>query len=359
MLFWASFARSTVEPPPEPPAPPEPLEPAVPRRRRRGDLPLDVRREDVIRVEIRDHRFAGRGPRDARGALDEGALVQAHEPAVAARFELAADELVDRRPAGDVIGGAAARRLVQGAGQHARKAGVAGRLAVRPVAQKLVVDPVEQQKVGLIGLQRGLERRELPVRRVRPRRRPAVSAAEHPVWPRQDVEALDSAGQALRVGGIRLEQRQQRHAGADALQKLAPRKPEITLHHDVSRGPDPGHTIAHRRRRNTGADAFQRGKCRRPARNLQIRFANFARGRPIPPERLVPIVSRPRRKAWATRIESRASWAGNGACGQRTTRRIRSASMGAAGSSRHRAGSVREPPTSLPIVRSTVFVTPK
>ena len=96
--------------------------------------------------------IAGRGPREARGALDESTLVQAHESAVAALFQLVADELVDRRPAGDVIGGAASGRLVQGARQHAWIAGMAGRLAVRPVAQKLVVDPIEQQKVGLIGL---------------------------------------------------------------------------------------------------------------------------------------------------------------------------------------------------------------
>ena len=296
----------------------------------------------MIRVEIRDHRLAGRGPREARGALDESALVQAHEAAVAARFELVADELVDRRPAGDVIGGAASRRLVQGAGQHAWIAGMAGRLAVRPVAQKLVVDAVEQQKVGLIGLQRRLEWRELPVRRVRPRRRPAVSAAEHPVRPRQDVEALDSARQALGIRGIRLEQRQQRHTSADALQELAPRKPEITLHHDVPRVPDPGHTIAHRVRRTPA---------RTPSKGVNVVDP------PEPSDSFGEFCRRPRRKAWATRIESLASWAGKGACGQRTTRRIKSAPMGAAGSSRHLVGSVREPPTSLPIVRSTVFAT--
>ena len=224
MLFWAGFARSTVEPPPEPPSRRRTARARGPRRRRRGDLALDVGREYVIRVEIRNHRLAGRGPRKARGALDEGALVQAHEPTIAARFELAADELVDRRPAGDVTRGAASRRLVHGAGQHARVAGMAGRFAGRPVAQQLVVDPVEQQKVGLVGLERSLERRELPVRRVRPRGRPAVSAAEHPVRPNQDVEALDSAREALRIGVIRLEQRQQRRTSADALQQLAPRK---------------------------------------------------------------------------------------------------------------------------------------
>ena len=130
------------------------------------DVALDVRREHVVRVEIRNHRLPRRCPRKARGAVHERALVQADDAAIAARFELAADVLVDRRATRYVPRGAGACGLIARAREHPWVACVTGRLAVRPITKELVVDPVEQQQVLLMRLQRGLERRQFPIARI-------------------------------------------------------------------------------------------------------------------------------------------------------------------------------------------------
>ncbi len=103
------------------------------------------------------------------------------------------------------------------------------------VLDELVVDPLQQQEIAHVGLQRVLKahRAQRPAGRGGPGGGPVVDAAEHSVGPGQDVEPLDAADVAGGVRAIGVKHRQQRRARPNGLEQAATREPEITLHHFV------------------------------------------------------------------------------------------------------------------------------
>ena len=226
-----------------------PASPRSPRSRggRGWQRALEVQVEDAVRIGIGQNDLTGRRPRQVTGADHEGPLIEAHQPLVAVFLQLGADVLVNGDPAGEIGAGPRGEQLVEGAGQHAGKAGVPRPLArARHVLDELVVDPFEQKQVAHVGLQRILKahRAQGPAGRVVPGGGPVVDAAEHPVGPGQDVEPLDAADVAGRVGAVGVEHRQQRRASPNGLEKAATRETEITLHHFVLGGSGCGHRPA-------------------------------------------------------------------------------------------------------------------